>query len=325
MGKRLSVDEKLSAVRRLRELQPASEVTAELRLALRDKSNIIVAAAASIAGDQKHVDLIAELEAAFERFLVDPEKTDKLCRAKIAIVQGLDKLAHEQPEIFRRASKHVQFEPVWGGQEDSAAPLRAAAILALARIDGRDLLPWLVDALVDPQKEVRTAAAQALGCHGTEPACLLLRLKARMGDSEPDVVSECLFGLLGSSSKESLPFVAGFLDSPIEATREAAILALGRSRLPEAFELLKAFWEQRPIGSNETVFVAIAMLRLPLANGFLLELIASGPEKTASAALSALMIYRYDPSLNQLIADAVQKSGSRNLKAKLERDTGAGD
>ena len=89
--------------------------------ALRDKSNLIVAAAVTIAGDQKHADLTSDLEAAFERFLVEPEKTDKLYRAKVAIIQGLDKLEHEQPAIFLPTSKHVQFEPVWGGQEDSAA------------------------------------------------------------------------------------------------------------------------------------------------------------------------------------------------------------
>ena len=122
MGKRLSIEEKLSAIRRLRERQPCSEVAAELRSALRDRSNLIVAAAAAIVGDQKHVELSPDLEAAFERFLVDPRKSDKLCRAKIAIVGALDKLEHERPDTFLVAARHVQMEPVWGGQEDAAVP-----------------------------------------------------------------------------------------------------------------------------------------------------------------------------------------------------------
>jgi HEAT repeat protein len=239
MGKRLSVEEKLSAIRHLRDLPPSPQVTSELRAALGDKSNLIVAAAAAIVGDQNHVGVSADLEAAFDRCLVDPLKSDKLCRGKIAVIHALDKLEHERTDIFLRAANHVQLEPVWGRSEDTAALLRAAAILALARLDYHGLLPLLVDSLTDSQKEVRTAAAQALGHHGSEPASLLLRLKARMGDKEPDVISECLSGLLTCSPKENLPFVSQFLDSIDTTICEAAILALGRSRLPEAFALLK--------------------------------------------------------------------------------------
>jgi HEAT repeat protein len=321
MAKRLTVEEKLSAIRQLRELQPSPQVTGDLRAALGDKSNLIVAAAAAIVGDQNHIDLSADLEAAFDRCLVDPLKNDKLCRAKIAIVQALDKLEHERTDIFLRAASHVQLEPVWGGSADTAAPLRAAAILALARINYHSLLPLLVDSLTDSEKEVRIAAAQALGHHGSEPASLLLRLKARMGDNEPDVISECLSGLLTCSPKENLPFVSQFLDSVDPSIREAAILALGRSRLPEAFDLLKKSLQQHPIGLNEEIFLAMAMLRLPVAAEFLLEVVATDGDTSASGALSALLIYRYDPALRDRIADAVRKNGSRALRAKFERDS----
>jgi HEAT repeat protein len=323
MAKRLSVDDKLSAVRRLREQPPSPQVVSELRSFLRDKSNLIVAAAAAIVAEQNHAALSVELEAAFEQCMVDPLATDKLCRGKIAVVQALDKLEHEETALFLRAARQVQFEPVWGGSEDTAAPLRAAAIMALLRLDYHGLLPLLVDSLVDPQKDVRNAAAQALGHHGSEPARLLLRLKARVGDKDPEVISECLSGLLTGSPKEALPFVSEFLDSADASVQEAAILALGRSRLPEAFDLLKACRQSHPIGLNEEIFLAMAMLRLPVATDFLLEIVATDGEKSASEALSAILIYRYDPVLRQRIAEAVQKSGSRALKAKLERASGS--
>ena len=151
---------------------------------------------------------------------------------------------------------------------------------------------------------------------------MLLRLKARMGDKEPDVISECLSGLLTCSPKENLPFVSEFLDSVDTAIREAAILALGRSRLPEAFELLKTSLQQHPIGLNEEIFLAMAMLRLPVATEFLLEIVATEGEPSATGALSALMIYRYDPALRDRIADAVRKNGGRALMAKFERASG---
>ena len=134
----------------------------------------------------------------------------------------------------------------------------AAAILALARIDCRGLLSVLVDAISDPQKEVRIAAAQVRLAHGSESASLLLRFKARTGDKEPEVITECLCGLLTSSPTDSLPFVSQFLDSADETLCEAAVLALGRSRLAEAFDLLKARWQRTPIGLTETIFLAMA-------------------------------------------------------------------
>ena len=132
MAKRSSLDDKLAAVKALRDRDPSPEVTAELRKALADKSNLVVAAAAAIAGDQRLAELAPALEAAFDPFLVDPLKTDKLCRAKLAIVEALDKLEHTRADVFRKAARHVQMEPVWGGSEDTAPPLRAAALLALA-------------------------------------------------------------------------------------------------------------------------------------------------------------------------------------------------
>ncbi len=83
MGKRLSVDDKLAALGLLRDQPISPETTAELRRALGDKSNLVVASAAGIAGEQRLVDLAVDLDASFKRFLTDPEKTDKLCRASL--------------------------------------------------------------------------------------------------------------------------------------------------------------------------------------------------------------------------------------------------
>jgi HEAT repeat protein len=321
MAKRLSLDDKLAAVRRLRDQDPSPEVTAELKTAIEDRSNLIVAAAAAIAGDQSLVELAPALAAALDRFLVDPLKTDKLCRAKLAIIQALDKLEHGAPDVFLEAARHVQMEPVWGGGEDTAAPLRAAALLALARIDVDGLLTLLVDALIDPEKEVRIAAAQALGYHATESAGLLLRLKARLGDREPEVLSECLCGLLACAPKENFPLVSGYLDLDDIPVREAAILALGRSRLPDAFNALEACWNrQPPVVLRATILLAMVMLRLPAATEFLIELVKSGPEAASLAALSALKIHSHDPRLRKRIAEVVQQRNMPTLRARFDRD-----
>lgn len=131
MATRPSLDDKLAGLRKLRGQTLSSEQQAELKKSLGDRSNLVVAAAAAIAGENASIELARDLEAAFERFLVNPVKDDKLCRAKLAVVQALDKMEHDRSDVFQKAASHVQFEPVWGGSEDTAAPLRAAAIIAL--------------------------------------------------------------------------------------------------------------------------------------------------------------------------------------------------
>ncbi|MGO9467186.1 MAG: HEAT repeat domain-containing protein [Isosphaeraceae bacterium] len=321
MANRLSLDEKLAAIRRLRAQEPSAEIEAELRRGLKDRSNLIVAAAAAIVGEQSFTGLAADLESAFERFLTNPLKDDKLCRAKIAVIQALDKLEHSEPEVFQKAARHVQLEPVWGGEADSAAPLRAAALIALARIGTARDLPLLVDAMADSEREVRIAAALALGCFGTESAALVLRLKARLGDADPEVLSECLSGLLTVDPGEYLPFVAGLLESGGPARCEAAVLALGKSRLPGAFEALKSCWLRREHPELEDeILLAIAMLRLPAAIDYLLERVASDSERHAAAALTALKIHSHDPRLRERVAGLVQQRRVRSLQERFDRD-----
>src|SRR5262249_8095042 len=155
------------------------------------------------------------------------------------------------------------------------------------------------------------AAALALGGLGTESAGLILRFKARTGDSDPDVFSECLCGLLAVDPKENLPIVTAFLDPGNTIVCEAAALALGKSRLPEAFDPLKNCLERSY--SNEMrkpILLAIAILRRPNAIDYLVELVASESEPTALAALSALKIYKHDPQLRARIAKLVHESES---------------
>jgi hypothetical protein len=321
MAARASLEDKLAELRALRGASLTPEQTSELRKRIGDRSNLVVAAAAAIAGENMLHETAQELEGAFDRFMVSPVKTDKLCRAKIAIVQALDKMEHLRSDIFLKAARHVQFEPVWGGQEDSAAPLRAAAIVALARVEGTSALSVIVDGLTDPVKDVRVGAAVALGALGTDAAGLILRLKVRIGDKDPDVLSECLAGLLAVDSKENLPLVTEFLDPEDPATCEAAALALAKSRLAEAFEPLKECLGRAVFPDlKQQLLLALAILRRPVAIDYLMELVASETESTAIAALSALRIYKDDPRLREQVAKVVQERGSRAIQAAFDRD-----
>jgi HEAT repeat protein len=319
MAKARSSEAKLAKLRALRGAPSSPEVLKELRTALGDASNLVVAEAAAMASEGHYAELVPEMLAAFDRFLDEPEETDKRCRAKIAIAEALNQLEFSEEDFLWRGARFVQFEPVWGGEQDTAAPLRVACAFSLVRIHAHGVMPYLVDLICDPEKIARVGAAQALAYSETDAAGLLLRLKARLGDEEPEVVSECFNGLLKVTPQEGLAFVAEFLNSPDQAVQEAAILALGDSRRREAFEILKDFWEKRvPARLQETVLMALALLRLPMANDFLLALVTGESEAIARMALAALAVHRYDARLRERIAAAVSTSGRAALRGYFE-------
>ena len=133
----------------------------------------------------------------------------------------------------------------------------------------------LADLLADPEKVARSAAAKALGASGALAAIPLLRFKARVGDEEPEVVVECLTGLVNADPEGSLSFVGGFLDAD-EEVAEGAALALGESRRPAAFEILKSHWPRARLDESlgRVVLLAIAITRLSTALDFLFGVLA---------------------------------------------------
>ena len=65
---RPNLDDRLAALRQIRGRALVAEQIAALRKAIGDRSNLIVAAAAEIAGENAWIELSGELEAAFKHF-----------------------------------------------------------------------------------------------------------------------------------------------------------------------------------------------------------------------------------------------------------------
>ena len=308
MAKARSTDEKLKRLRLLRDEPPSPAVSKELHQALCDSSNHVVANAAALAARFRFIELAPEMVAAFERFMVEPLKSDKTCSGKTAIVDALNELEFQEPEIFLMGIRHVQEEPAWGGAQDTAAGLRAGCAMAVVRIGHPRANALLVDLLADPERVVRIAAAQALGASGSNTALHLLRLKARLGDGDPEVTGECLTGLMRNEPQESAAFVAEFLESDDTDVVETALLALGKSRRAEAFDVLQTFWKGRQRSDlQETTLVAMALLRFAAATDFLLALLTDASEATARQALSALATLKYDERVCQSVAKALAR------------------
>ena len=323
MAKARGLETKLARLRAIGKEDAAPGHLAELRGFLGDKSNIVVAEAAEIVGERMLADFAPDLVGAFQRFMIDPVETDMLCRAKIAIMESLNKIEYDDDATFLTGFRHVQPEPGWGGATDTAAPLRGASAFGLVRIHHRGVVLLLAELLADPEKIARQNAAQALGAVGSEAAIALLRFKAKAGDKDPEVIGDCLTALMTAEPKESLAFVAKFLDSRAEGIAEGAALALAESRRPEAFEILKKHWPSvREESLQNVLLLGISITRLPPAIDFLLEILAGKDEAAAAGALSALAIHKHNPVVKERIAAVVKKQNLRVLQEGFSRSFG---
>jgi HEAT repeat protein len=306
-------DAKLARLHAMRNQARTSETTPELRRYLTDGSSLIVAEAARIIRDQAVPEMAGDLVAAFDRFMMDPEESDKQCRAKIEIVAALNRLEYAESDVFLRGVTHRQ-DPRFGEPgQDAAGALRAYCAFGLARIGHRGVLLLLTELLLDSDNTARAGAARALGATGSLAAIPLLRYKVRSGDRLVDVIGECFTSLLSLSLEESLPFVAEYLQAPDSNLQGTAVFALAETRRPEAFAVLRDYWPGAPAGLRESLLVALAMFRMPTATLFLIDLIAS-KDPSARAALSALAIYRDNPKITASIAAAVQANGAESVR-----------
>jgi len=158
--------------------------------------------------------LADNLAAAFDRFMIDPEESDNLCRAKVAIVDALNAIDYPHEDVFLRGVQHVQTAGVWN--DPIAIPIQRPAPRRLRLGTGPHQISQRARSsrrsALDKAKVARRGAARALGASGLLAAVPLLRFKARIGD-DPAVTGECLTGLMQLAPEESLPFLAEFLRS----------------------------------------------------------------------------------------------------------------
>jgi hypothetical protein len=294
----------------LRSATPAETATA-LKKGLSDRVNLIVAKAAKMAAELGRADLTPELLRAFDRLFEKAAERDPQCWGKTAIAKALVTLGHRESAAYTRGIGHIQMEPVWGGEADTAATLRGTCALALPACSGiarPEVFRYLVDALADRALPVRSDAARAIAQMEGDEGALLLRLKARVGDSEPEVTGQVFDYLFQLERDLALPFVAGFLDPGMGTVAEEAALALGSSRLPNAATLLQeSFVRQRDREFRHVLLRAISATRQPAALEFLLNLVRNAREADALSAIEALAIHRESPEIRRQVAEAAEE------------------
>ena len=309
------IEAEIEALNRLRE-RGADEAAVPLRKALADRVNLVVAKAAKVAAEMRIHELLPDLLRAFDRLFEKPVERDPQCWGKNAISKALVALDHRQAAPFLRGIRHIQMEPVWGGEADTAATLRGTCALALPScpdIGRGQILRHLVDALADRALPVRSDAVRAIAQIAGDEAILLLRLKARQGDIESEVVGQAFDYLFQLEREQALPFVAEFLQPKLGPVAEEAALALGSSRLPGAAVFLEqSFAHQRDPEFRQVLLRALSSTRLPPALEFLLNLVRNGREADALCAIEALALHRDSADIRRQVEQAAgQREGVR--------------
>jgi HEAT repeat protein len=310
-------------IERLGELRsqiPTSDSAGEVRRAVGHGSSHLVAKAAQIAELHALKELIPDLEKAFFRFVEnEPEKTDKGCTAKNAIVSALRAVNAPGAEVYLRGVRHIQMEASCGPPVDTAPELRGNCALGLIDVGHPEAMHEVIRLLVDHERPARIGAVRALGSSGKPEAALLLRLKALIGDREPEVTGEALAELLRLDPRGEFDFVAGFLHADTK-TAEGAALALGQTRQERAFKLLRDKWNSTSSSDlSQTLLLAIGILRLEESVDFLVETLARGHPAAARGALAALALYRCEARVGEVVSRAVAQRKDRQLDEEFAR------
>lgn len=302
------LEDHIERIQHLRDGAPSADAAAFLKKSLQDRANLIVAEAARTTAELRIVEQIPDLLTAYSRLFIDPIKTDPKCWGKTAIVKALTVLDYCESPPYLLGSRHVQMEPVWGGQEDAAGPLRSNCILALPQCTDLlrpEVFRHLVDALADALDPVRVEAVRAIEQMNGDEAPLILRLKARLGDTRPAVIGCAFDALLNLERDKGLAFVAEFLNHADPEIRDEAALSMGASRQSQAIPILIACWNHTTDRNFRSVLLrAISSSREESAFEFLLNLVKDGSHDHATLAMEALSLHRDSPEIQTRIDQA---------------------
>lgn len=310
-----NTEEQLTDLSQLYSLDDEQVITQTIRQALHSKSNRVTAKAAKICEEKLLYALEDELISSYQRLL---KQKDSNCLAKSAIMRALVALDCHNVDFYLAGLRYVQNEPGWGGPTDSAIDIRCSSAMGLVSTTYPRAMVELLTLLNDPEPNARMGAARAMKYGLRYEATLVFKQKLLGGDEEPEVLGECMSGLLTVDPDYSLPFVATYLDSTDDMLFELAALALGDSRLNEALEVLQSTWEHTfaiHAERRRALFKAIALHRSEDALDWLLGKLENADADLLETGLEMLVAYKHRSALKERVEDIVSRPGNRRHHA----------
>lgn len=290
-----------------------------LESALKSKSNLVVEFAAKLVVARESRVATEPLVAAHAFFAEDGVSRDKNCRAKTPIVEALVWLEYDDPDFYLAGIQYRQIEPAWGEPVDTAVNVRGASAYGLIRCRSASpaaTMIALVDLLADKEALARVHAAHAIGASGSPAAVPLLRLKTRSGDTNFEVLGECMKGLLSNDLAGNIDFVASYLTRGEELAIEAATV-LGATRDERAIKHVISACKTCDQDRLYAFLVSISLSRAPVAIEFLIDAIREDSIR-ALPALNALAPNRFYPDIRRQIESAVADCGNRQVQDVFE-------
>jgi hypothetical protein len=127
---------------------------------------------------------------------------------------------------------------------DTAVELRCTCAFGLAAGSYPRLAVELIELLYDKEMQARMGGAKAMEAIRPFEAELALRQKIRGGDTEPEVLGQCMLSLLRVAPEYGPEFVQTYLSHPQTEVGQAAAMALGECRLEAAMQILMAHCAQ---------------------------------------------------------------------------------
>ncbi|MFM9965837.1 MAG: HEAT repeat domain-containing protein [Planctomycetaceae bacterium] len=306
-------------LKRLTELanEPDSEAAhAELRRALHETSNLVVAKAAEIIGERELSDFTNELKSLWSPLCSEPER-DRGCTAKNAILDALARLGLDDPDFCLAGMKYEQFDPGYPAS-DSAVNVRGGCAALLARswkIGVNDKLIAMTELLADSERVARVHAVNAIADVGHECVIPLLRVKVQCGDKSVEVTGACFSALLRMRPEASIPFVAKYLRHSDEQLVCEAAAALGECGRPDAIQILIETWKRTDDSDlQESLLISLGLSRHSAAVDFLISVVASVTH-ASEYALRALAPNRFYSDIRQRIQTSVETTKNGRLRA----------
>ena len=316
------IKQALQAVQDLRSQGASDDTVTALVEVVHKHPSIVVVQAAKLAAEWQVEALVPALETAFYRLSENGQEEDPQCWGKVALVKALHALAWQGADVYVQGCKAVQLEPVYGGKEDSAAPVRSASFRALVQLPAvatATIMTTLADLLVDESANVRAEAARSSIYCPAELTQPLLRLKIRTGDADSRVVGTCFDALLVvAPTEETVDLVLEYTHSK-DALQAEALAALASSAVPEAVAAVtKSYPTLADAQVQRVVFTSLGASPTEQAFDFLCHLLGFAPLPEATWALDALKSQLYGDRA-EAVADRVQVRRDSELLCRFQR------